>query len=128
MEEMEAAMTEMTDELIEKPQDIRTREKKIEELSLMNLPSEMATVNDEGVELTNISENMRSELVEKEREMSALKDELELVDDLVNSWMLDIVHRKIREEATKSDMASDTVCCVQLKVEARLATGFLAQR
>ncbi|KAE9105333.1 hypothetical protein PF005_g13707 [Phytophthora fragariae] len=79
MEEMEAAMTEMTDELIEKPQDIRTREKKIEELSLMNLPSEMATVNDEGVELTNISENMRSELVEKEREMSALKDELELV-------------------------------------------------
>ncbi|KAE9105332.1 hypothetical protein PF007_g13742 [Phytophthora fragariae] len=53
---------------------------------------------------------------------------LSQVDDLVNSWMLDIVHRKIREEATKSDMASDTVCCVQLKVEARLATGFLAQR
>ncbi|KAE9339887.1 hypothetical protein PF008_g11358 [Phytophthora fragariae] len=79
MEEMEAAMTEMTDELIEKPQDIRTREKTIEELSLMNLPSEMAMVNDEGVELTNISENMRSELVEKEREMSALTDELELV-------------------------------------------------
>ncbi|KAE9011073.1 hypothetical protein PR003_g17409 [Phytophthora rubi] len=77
MEEMEAAMTEMTDKLIEKPQDIRTREKK--DLSLMNLPSEMATVNDEGVELTNIRENMRSELVEKEREMSALKDELELV-------------------------------------------------
>ncbi|KAE9010302.1 hypothetical protein PR002_g15396 [Phytophthora rubi] len=126
MEEMEAAMTEMTDKLIEKPQDIRTREKK--DLSLMNLPSEMATVNDEGVELTNIRENMRSELVEKEREMSALKDELELVDDLVNSSMLDIVHRKVREEATKSDMASDTVCCVQLKVEARLATGFLAQR
>ncbi|KAE9032733.1 hypothetical protein PR002_g9031 [Phytophthora rubi] len=91
MEAMEAEMTEMTDELIEKSQDIRTRDEQIEELreSLLKLQSEMATVNDGGIELTNERENMRNELEEKERETSALKDELETVrsqcDDLAES-------------------------------------------
>ncbi|KAE8911354.1 hypothetical protein PF005_g10338 [Phytophthora fragariae] len=91
MEAMEAEMTEMTDELIEKSQDIRTRDEQIEELreSLLKLQSEMATVNDGGIELTNERENMRNELEENERETSALKDELETVrsqcDDLAES-------------------------------------------
>ncbi|GMF49951.1 unnamed protein product [Phytophthora fragariaefolia] len=91
MEAMETEMTEMTDELIEKSQDIRNRDEQIEELreSLLKLQSEMVTVNDGGIEFTNEREQLRSALEEKERQISATKEELETVktqcDDLAES-------------------------------------------
>ncbi|CAI5745450.1 unnamed protein product [Peronospora destructor] len=91
MEAMEAEMTEMTDELIGKSQEIRARDEQIEELreSLLKLQSEMATLNDGGIEFTNERESMRNELESKEKNISSIKEELEIVklqyDDLAEN-------------------------------------------
>ncbi|CAI5747172.1 unnamed protein product [Peronospora destructor] len=91
MEAMEAEMTEITDELIGKSQEIRARDEQIEELreSLLKLQSEMATLNDGGIEFTNERESMRNELESKEKDISSIKEELEIVklqyDDLAES-------------------------------------------
>ncbi|POM63329.1 Kinesin-like protein, partial [Phytophthora palmivora] len=91
MEAMEAEMTDMTDELIGKSQEIRARDEQIEELreSLVKLQSEMATVNDGGIELTNERENMQSQLEQKDNEINNIKDELENIksqyDDLAEN-------------------------------------------
>ncbi|CAH0490320.1 unnamed protein product [Peronospora farinosa] len=91
MEAMEAEMTDMTDELIGKSQEIRARDEQIEELreSLLKLQSEMATLNDGGIEFTNEREKMRNELESKEKIISSIKEELEIVksqyDDLAEN-------------------------------------------
>ncbi|KAG1699589.1 hypothetical protein DVH05_012998 [Phytophthora capsici] len=91
MEAMEAEMTEMTDELIAKSQDIRTRDEQVEELreSLLKLQSEMATANDGGIEFANERENMQSQIEEKDKEIASIKEELDTLkaqyDDLAES-------------------------------------------
>ncbi|OWZ21143.1 Kinesin [Phytophthora megakarya] len=91
MEAMETEMTDMTDELIAKSQEIRARDEQIEELreSLVKLQSEMATVNDGGIEFTNERENLQSQLDEKENEINTVKDELDTIksqyDDLAEN-------------------------------------------
>ncbi|KAL3661472.1 hypothetical protein V7S43_013672 [Phytophthora oleae] len=91
MEAMETEMTEMTDELIAKSQEIRTRDEQVEELreSLLKLQSEMATANDGGIEFTNERENMQSQLEVKDKKISTIKEELDTLksqyDDLAAS-------------------------------------------
>ncbi|KAG2942297.1 hypothetical protein PC115_g1540 [Phytophthora cactorum] len=91
MEAMEVEMTEMTDELIGKSQEIRSRDEQIEELreSLLKLQSEMATANDGGIEFTNERENMQRQLEDKDKEITIFKDELDTLkaqyDDLAEN-------------------------------------------
>ncbi|KAK1945244.1 Kinesin-like protein KIFC3 [Phytophthora citrophthora] len=91
MEAMEAEMTEMTDELIAKSQEIRTRDEQVEELqeTLLKLQSEMATANDGGIEFANERETMQSRLEEKDSEISTIKEELDTLksqyDDLAEN-------------------------------------------
>ncbi|KAF4033161.1 Kinesin motor domain [Phytophthora infestans] len=107
MEAMEAEMTEMTDELIGKSQEIRTRDEQIEELreSLLKLQSEMATANDGGIAFTNERENMQRQLEDKDKEITALKDELDTLksqyDDLAES------ERQLKTELEHENEAVD---------------------
>ncbi|KAI9914948.1 hypothetical protein PsorP6_008434 [Peronosclerospora sorghi] len=79
MEAMEAEMTDMTDELIAKSQEIRDRDEEFEGLreSILKLQSEMATLNHGSVDLTIERENIRNELKDKHNEICRLKEELE---------------------------------------------------
>ncbi|KAL4087199.1 hypothetical protein PRIC1_013096 [Phytophthora ramorum] len=121
MEAMEAEMTDMTDELIGKSQEIRTRDEQIEELreSLLKLQSEMATVNDGGIEFTNERENMRSELEDKEKQSNNLKEELESVkaqcDDLAESERQ--LKSRLEQESDNADELKEQIDTLTRKLE-----------
>uniref|UniRef100_A0AAV1UGA4 Kinesin motor domain-containing protein n=1 Tax=Peronospora matthiolae TaxID=2874970 RepID=A0AAV1UGA4_9STRA len=91
MEAMEAEMTDMTDELIGKSQEVRARDEQIEGMreSLLKLQSEMVMINDGGIEFTNERENLQNELKNKDKDISSLSDELETIksqyDDLAEN-------------------------------------------
>jgi kinesin family protein C2/C3 len=121
MEAMEAEMTDMTDELIGKSQEIRSRDEQIEELreSLVKLQSELAAVNDGGIEFTNERERMQSELDEKDQVISSLKEELETVksqyDDLAESERQ--LKARMEEESEHADEWRGQVETLKRKLE-----------
>ncbi|CEG37144.1 kinesin-like protein kifc3-like [Plasmopara halstedii] len=91
MEAMEAEITEMTDELIGKSQDIRSRDEQIEDLreALLKLQSELVTANDGSIEFTDEREATQRQLDDKEKEIINLRDELDVLksqcDDLAEN-------------------------------------------
>ncbi|CAI5716203.1 unnamed protein product [Hyaloperonospora brassicae] len=128
MEAMEAEMTDMTDELIGKSQEVRARDEQIEEMreSLLKLQSEMATLNDGGIEFTNERENLQNELKSKDRDISNLTEELETIksqcDDLAeNERQLNIrlVHESEAVDELKEQMEILAKSLEEVKQERR---------
>ncbi|CAH0515942.1 unnamed protein product [Peronospora belbahrii] len=122
MEAMEAEMTDMTDELIAKSQEMRGRDEQIEALreSLLKLQSEMATLNDGGIEFADERENMRTELESKDKEINSIKEELDTVklqyDDLAES-----------ERQLKSRLAQESETVDELKEQIATYTRSLEE-
>ncbi|KAG7391861.1 hypothetical protein PHYPSEUDO_003067 [Phytophthora pseudosyringae] len=117
MEAMEVEMTEMTDELIGKSQEIRTRDEQIEALreSLLKLQAEMATANDGGIEFTNERENMQNQLGEKDNEINSIKEEL----DTIKSQYDDLAEN---ERQLKSSLEQENESVDELKEQIEILT------
>ncbi|KAG7398854.1 hypothetical protein PHYBOEH_010368 [Phytophthora boehmeriae] len=113
MEAMESELTDMTDELIEKSQEIRTRDEQIEQLreSLVKFQSEMATIRDGDIERTDEREDMRSELENKIAEMIQLKEELSALssqcDDLAENEQQ--LTKRLEHEIETVDELNETI-------------------